>query len=138
MVTFVSRDRAVDPGVLGVALDGLVPLWALKVQAWTPEKLAAERDATAWAIACGGDALFSAIAGPSRSDMRLPTPDALTAEQMKDGGVARSYGRGEILGVLAKAIAMGSLLPGGVTLLGRHWCTAPHPGCHRGAAGGAA
>lgn len=127
----MSRDRAVGPDVLGMALDGLVPLWVMRVSAWPPERIAAERDETAWVIACGGEVLFNAPDDPSPADMRLPTPTTLTPGQLKDGVIARDFRRGEVLAALAKAIAMGSLLPGGVTFLGRHWCSEPHRGCPR-------
>jgi hypothetical protein len=130
----MSHDRAVNRDVLAMAMESLVPLWAARARSWTPERLAAERDATAWVIACGGDALFTVMDDPPPGDMRLPTPDVLTGEQIKEGVVARNFRRGEILNALAKGLAMGSLLPGGVTFLDLHWCSAPHKGCPRGRA----
>lgn len=128
-------DRAISPQVLGVLLDSLVAVWLPQVREWPPERFAAEGEEAALVIAIGGDVLFRGASDPSPADMRLPAPHALTVKQLRDGGLARDYRRGEILNALAKGLAMGSLVPGGVTFLGRHWCAEPHRGCPRAVPG---
>lgn len=139
--------RSVDPAVLRTELEGLVPLWVLEVRSWPPWRLAAEGDEAGRIIAAGGDVLFNAPDDPGPAEMRRPAPHVMPPELAGAGpGQAeytmprtttvmyRNYRRGEILNALAKGLAIGSLVPGGVTFMGRHWCGAPHQGCPRKAA----
>jgi hypothetical protein len=53
----------------------------------------------------------------------------LTREQLAAGLKARDYRPAEIFNAVAKGLGLGALVPGGVTWLGRHWCTTPHGKC---------
>ena len=54
---------------------------------------------------------------------------AITTEQATAEVKAAGFGRADIVNAIAKALGLAALLPGGVTWLGRHWCTAPHGTC---------
>lgn len=75
-------------------------------------------------IAFGADVLFRPAGRAARG--------ALPPHLAGDGGKVRDYRPGEVLGAIARTVAIGALLPGGVTSFGRHWCTAPHEGCPAG------
>jgi hypothetical protein len=97
--------RAQDAQLMMV-LGGMVPLAAAEITRWSPVR----RDAEAVRAA----------------DVIASSADALRGEGDRDAP------RGTVLAALARGIALGSLLPGGVTFGGQHWCTLPHKGCPSG------
>jgi hypothetical protein len=119
----------VDTELMMIFLEAAVPRWAARVWSWTPDRRAAEAEDIAWVIACGADALFRPEDKPTPAQMRLPAPHQLTRQQMDDGVKARDYRPAEVFNAIATGLAIGALLPGGVTWHGAHWCAAPHGTC---------
>lgn len=112
------------PLSLLAVLDGLVPCAAVEISRWRPERRRQEAQRCADIIGSASE-LFNGAVPPTPREMETMPPPHLAAP----GEKARSYRRSEILGALARGIALGIELPGGVTFAGRHWCGAPHPGC---------
>lgn len=124
-------DREVSPDVLLACLDVAVPLHLFKARSDGGAALRAGAHEDADIIACGYDVLVRADSGWRKGD-KDPAPHQLTKEQADAGVLARSYRPAELFNAVARGVAVGALQPGGVTLLGRHWCTDPHKGCPNG------
>lgn len=114
-------------GVLLTVLDGMVAFASVEVSRWSPHRRSQEAQRLADIIGAA-DALIGDAAPPSRHEVATLPPPHLWAGQ----GQHRAYRPGEILAALARGIALGIELPGGVTFAGRHWCGAPHEGCLSG------
>lgn len=108
-------------------LDGMVAFAAVEVSRWSPYRRGLEAERLADIISIASE-LFNGADAPTRREMKTVPPPHLSGLDEK----ARSYRHGEILGALARGIALGIDLPGGVTFAGRHWCGAPHEGCPAG------
>lgn len=124
-------ERDVSRDVLLACLDAAVPLHLFKAGADGGASLRARAQEDADIIACGYDVLVRADAAYSPRDTD-PPPHLLTKEQADTGTFARGYRPAEIFNALARSVAVGALQPGGVTLLGRHWCTVAHKFCPNG------
>jgi hypothetical protein len=109
-------------------LDAAVLARVAEVSGWAPGRLAAEAERCGDVIACGGDAILRESL-PKRAAGRGPTPAAMTSEQLRDGVIARDFTRAELRDALTTGLAIGALVPGGVTWMGIHYCTAQHPDC---------
>lgn len=94
-----------------------VPTWVEKIAGWAPEELTAACEDMADLIAGGADLLWYRTAKPRRRRT------SATQDQPDDPTLA------EVAEALAKGLAALALAPGGVTALGRHWCTASHQDC---------
>ena len=119
------------PGLL-VFLETAVPMWAAAAATWPAERLAREAHAAGAVLASGSDALLGAACpSPGPQTERLPVPGMLarTKGPAPAGAAAAEVSRAEVYTAIAQALALGALLPGGVTWLGRHWCAAPHGTC---------
>jgi len=101
--------------LLRVTLETAVPMWAVTVASWPTGRRLREAHEAAEVISHGADVLFHA-------PMRKPGAAA-------PGQMAREYRPAEVCNAIAKALGIGAHQPGGVTWLGRHWCTAPHGTC---------
>ena len=116
-------------------LDAAVPLWAAEAATWEPERQVAEGIRCGDILAYGADCLFRPDdAEPPSVAQRRSVPDVLTiTKEQADAGVkAIGFRPAEVFNAIACALGLGALLPGGVTWLGRHWCTEPHAGCRAG------
>ena len=127
----MSEDRDLGREVLLVHVDATVPLLLFAARQDGGASLRARAQEDADIIACGYDVLLRPDAAWRKGD-RDPAPHQLTREQADAGVLARSYRPAELFNAVARAVAVGALQPGGVTLLGRHWCTSPHKGCANG------
>lgn len=119
-------------GLLLTFLETAVPMWAAAAASWPAGRLSQETRDTGELLARCSDALLGldcAYPGPAAD--RSPAPGVLTIgrEQAAQGARTAGAGRADILNAIAKALALGALMPGGVTWLGRHWCVAPHGTC---------
>lgn len=124
-------DAGLERDLLLMHLDVSVPLLLFGARTDGGERLRAGAAEDAEIIACGYDVLVRADAGWRMRDTD-PAPHQLTREQADAGVLARSYRPAELFNAVARGVAVGALQPGGVTLLGRHWCTIPHKGCPNG------
>jgi hypothetical protein len=113
----VPRDPADSERItlLQVTLETAVPMWAVTVASWTADRRMRAAHDAAEVIAHGADVLFHTP--PRRPGTTAPRQ------------TTREYRPGEVFSAIAKALAIGAHQPGGVTFLGRHWCTAPHASC---------
>lgn len=113
--------------MLLTVLDGLVPIAQVAVSMWSPCRR--EREAQAYAdIISVASELFNGATPPTAHEMKALPPPHLSALDQK----SRNYQGREILGALARALALGAAVPGGVSFAGRHWCERPHEGCPSG------
>jgi hypothetical protein len=118
--------------LLLVFLETAVPMWAAAAAAWPPERRAREAHQARESLAHGADALFQPDrmpAGPVPERLSGPSVLTISRKQAAAGVRAAGFSQAEIFDVIAKALAISALLPGGVTWLGRHWCAAPHGTC---------
>lgn len=93
-----------------------VPEWITKVAQWAPAEIRDACEDTADVIAGGSDLLWH-DAAPVK---RRKTPA---------GGEPPEPTQADVIEALARALAILAHAPGGVTALGKHWCTAPHADC---------
>lgn len=101
-----------DERLLITVLTGLVPLHVMRLR--DPVRMAEAR-ATAserLELISGGDILAGSRAVHTKAD--------------RDE-------RRQLLNAIALTVAVFAHEPGGVSVFGEHWCTAPHPGCPNGA-----
>lgn len=124
-------DDDIGRDLLLIHLDAAVPLLLFGARGDGGARLRAGAAEDAEIIACGYDVLLRADKGWRKGD-RDPAPHELTKEQADAGVLARSYRPAELFNAVARGVAAGALQPGGVTVLGRHWCTSPHKGCPSG------
>jgi hypothetical protein len=113
-------------------LEAAVPLRAMEMSQWPPERRVQEAAAAADLIAHGADVLFrpdGTLPESTAARLRAPTVLTLTREQAAAGIKASGFRPAEIFNAIAKGLAIGALQPGGVTWFGQHWCTAPHGTC---------
>jgi hypothetical protein len=117
--------------LLLACLDTAVPLHLFKARSGGGAALRARAQEDAEIIACGYDVLVRADASWRKGD-KDPAPHELTKEQADAGVFARSYRPAELFNAVARGVSVGALQPGGVTMLGRHWCVTPHEFCPNG------
>jgi len=132
MTIDAGKSEADQAAVLLLFLEAAVPMWISTVSAWSPERRIREGYEAGELLACGADVLFRPDdTYPGSVAKRLAKPNVLTiTREQADAGVkAIGFRPAEIFNAIAKGLALGALLPGGVTWLGRHWCTAPHGKC---------
>jgi hypothetical protein len=116
--------------LLLLTLETAVPMWAVTAASWLAERRVRESQDAAEVIAHGADVLFHAPARkPGKTGTTGPGLAAITREQADAGVTARGYRPAEVFNAIAKGLGIGAYQPGGVTWLGRHWCTAPHGAC---------
>jgi hypothetical protein len=118
--------------LLRVFLETAVPMWAAAAAAWPAERIAREAHQAREVLAHGAAALFQpdrTSPGPGPGCPAGPNVLTITTGQAAVGANAAGFRHADIFDAIAKALGLAALLPGGVTWLGRHWCTAPHETC---------
>jgi hypothetical protein len=113
-----------------LVLETAVPMWAVKVAGWPADRRMREARGAGDVVAHGAGVLFSPPARkPGQTGTGGPALVAITKDQADAGVKAREYRPAEVFNAIAKGLGIGACQPGGVTWLGKHWCTAPHGTC---------
>lgn len=133
-MTEIAEEQAAAelPGLIAESVGNRVE----KMYGWTREQLSAEAQRCAMILAHGGEQLVlgerPSEKKMTKREMSKPTVVTLTREQGLAGVKARDFTPDEIWDAFATGLAIGALVPGGVTFMGMHFCTMPHPDCPAG------